>query len=250
MDLTCKAIRHGSKLCPGCLHGPCKPPERLSFVRPMVRDRLSAHGESTGMGQGGPTVRALTTARHRSDRAHRKIDDAHPVLPALHAPDALHAQDDVALRPGIRPAHSVRHGYLPERSRMIPPSRGTPPTRRGHTPPLKPRPGLPAGRAGRPGTERRFLPRETQIRAARAAAAYLSLADHGHVEDALEMGIPHRRHQQPPHEWPSCASGCWRERSRRETDGSGGAALSSNKLYMIMYKCRCGRVCDGMRVPV
>ena len=42
-----------------------------------------------------------------------------------------------------------------------------------------------------------------EIRAARAAAAYLSLADHGHVEDALEMGIPHRRHQQPPHEWPS-----------------------------------------------
>ena len=27
-----------------------------------------------------------------------------------------------------------------------------PPTRRGHTPPLKPRPGLPAGREGRPGT--------------------------------------------------------------------------------------------------
>ena len=83
----------------------------------------------------------------------------------------------------------------------------------------------------------------------RAAAAYLSLADHGHVEDALEMGIPHRRHQQPPHEWPSCTSGCWRERSRRETDGSGGTALISNKLYMIMSKCRCGRVCDGMRSP-
>ena len=49
------------------------------------------------------------------------IGSPHPVFLALHAPDALHAQDDVALCPGIRPARSVRHGYLPERSRMIPP---------------------------------------------------------------------------------------------------------------------------------
>src|SRR5271166_4071050 len=40
-------------------------------------------------------------------------------------------------------------------------------------------------------SDRRFLPRETQIRAARAAAC-LSRADHGHVEDALEMGISYR----------------------------------------------------------
>jgi hypothetical protein len=120
MDLTCKAIRHGSKLFPGRRHGPCKPPERPSFVRPVVRDRRSAHGEPTGIWvKVAPRCEPWRRPGTVETETRRKIDDAHPVQPAPPAAHALPAPD--ALRPVARPAQSVRSGHLPERSRMISP---------------------------------------------------------------------------------------------------------------------------------